>query len=86
MVQNIFTNGRKLLVYFSIGIASNYYPLRLQITVSFRICRRTLLFIVLRAVKLYRKMRFCDIEIQNIVTEYFLPVNRIWKSPQKVKP
>ena len=64
----------KSLVDIGIGISDDCEPKRMQISIPLGIVLRTGTLIVLRAVQFNNKLGFGNVEIDDIVPDYFLTV------------
>ena len=73
---NIFAHTGEIILDRIIRYSHNGQPLRFQIRVSLYIFDLPIRVIMLRSVQLNHKVCLCNIEIHNIATNDFLPVNR----------
>ena len=60
--------------------------MRIHEFVPHTVCITIFLIIVLCAVKLNNRVRRRNIEIRNIIDDYFLPLHCLWQGLQKIVP
>jgi len=86
MVQNIVANSSKILIDIAVGITQHCKSFSFQIGVTFFIGDDTEPLIVLRAVKFNDKMKVGNVEIDDIRSDYFLPMDCYRKRFEKIIP
>ena len=86
MVPNILANIPESLMDVGIGIAEHMKTNGMQISIPTPVCLHSIRMIVLRTVQLNYKICFCNIKVDNICADHFLPVYHNRKLFQKIAP
>ena len=86
MPQNIGTHTVIISVYLKIGIPQYTQTQAVKIVIPDLVCRLPGRFIVLGTIQLNDDFGFCAIEISDVISEHFLPVERNGKCFEKIIP
>ena len=79
MMVDILANRNKTAIHICVGVTQHAASNALQVSVSLCVLFSALLFIMLGSVQFYNNICRGNIKIYNIISQYFLTVNRHWQ-------